>query len=96
MGITEQYCNNKRNELINQITLGEQPLSLRKKAKINAITFQSVADKYFESLLERANLQSLGDRKSKFKKHLSVLASKSVNLITKQELLDIKNDMIAQ
>ena len=95
-GITEQYCNNKRNELLNQMTLGEQPLSLRKRAKINAITLQSVTDKYFDSLLERANLRSIGDRKSKFKKHLGVLANKSVSLITKQEFLDIKNDMINQ
>ena len=58
-GITETYCNTKRNEFINKINLGEDPQAKKKKKDI--ITFDSIAKKYFDSVegINRDNKNSI-------------------------------------
>jgi len=46
-GITEVYAYNKRNEFINKIRLGEDPLARKKKR--NIITIENLAKVYFDS-----------------------------------------------
>jgi len=64
--ITEKYCNIKRNEFINKINLGEDPNAHKKKK--NIITFDSIANKYFDSVegINRDNKTS----KSRYKLHI--------------------------
>lgn len=45
-GITEVYAYNKRNEFINQVRLGEDPLAHKKKKSI--ITIDNLAKVYFD------------------------------------------------
>jgi len=47
-GITETYAYNKRNEFINKIRLGEDPLKGKKQRKKEIITFDSIAMKHYE------------------------------------------------
>lgn len=47
-GITENYCNQKRIEIINSINLGEEPPALAKKKKKSGLTLDEVGEKYFK------------------------------------------------
>jgi integrase len=47
-GITENYCNQKRIEIINSINLGEEPPALARKKKKVIITLDEIGDKYFK------------------------------------------------
>jgi len=66
-GIDENYCFHKRNELINQIRLGENPNLIKK----NGPTFDEVAQKYFISLLNNGRKKDSTKRTTMFyNKHL--------------------------
>jgi integrase len=92
-GITEQYCNQKRIEVINKITLGEQPTSIKKRAKKSIITLDEVASKYFFSLEKRSTLKSIRDRVGKYNKHLASLKNKDITAVSKNDLVAIQNKM---
>ena len=64
--ITEKYCNTKRNEYINKMNLGEDPQAKKKKKDI--ITFDSIANKYFDSVenINRNNKHT----KAKYENHI--------------------------
>ena len=47
-GITEIYAYNKRNEFINKMRLGEEPLSIRRKKKKKIITLNSIAEENYD------------------------------------------------
>ncbi len=47
-GITENYCNQKRIEIINSMKLGEEPPALARKKKKKIIKLDDVADIYFK------------------------------------------------
>lgn len=51
-GIRENYCHNKRIEIMNLTRLGEQPEVIKSKAKKEIITFDTIANKYFDSARE--------------------------------------------
>ena len=65
-GITEKYCNTKRNEYINKMNLGEDPQAKKKKKDI--ITFDSIANKYFDSV-ENKNRNNK-HTKAKYENHI--------------------------
>jgi len=92
-GITEQYCNNKRNETINQITLGEQPTAIKKRAKKNIIYLDDVAQKYLAYLEKKTTPRSYQDIKSKYKNHLKTLQQRDILSVTKDDLLKIQHHM---
>lgn len=92
-GITEQYCNNKRIETINQIILGEQPTSIKKRAKKNIIYLDEVAQKYLIYLEKKTTARSYQDIKSKYNNHLKTLHQKDILSITKDDLLKIQQHM---
>ncbi len=92
-GITEVFCYQKRTEIINQITLGEQPTALKRKAKKDIITLDKVATLYFESMKKKSTQRSIQDRKSKYNKHLKPLHSKDIVSITKNDLIKIQSSL---
>ncbi len=92
-GITEQYCNNKRIETINQITLGEQPTSIKKRAKKRIITLDDVATKYLAYLEKKTTPRSHKDIKSKYTNHLKALQQTDILSITKSDLIKVQNSM---
>lgn len=92
-GITEPYCNNKRIETINQITLGEQPTAIKKRAKKNIITVDEVATKYFVYLEKRTTPRSHKDIKGKYNNHLKVFQHSDILSITKNDLVKVQNSM---
>ena len=47
-GITENYCFQKRSEILNTIRLGEEPPSIAKKKKRQAVILNDLADIYFK------------------------------------------------
>ena len=47
-GITENYCYQKRTEILNYIRLGEEPPALARKKKKTVITLDEIGDKYFK------------------------------------------------
>jgi len=47
-GITENYCYQKRAEILNNIRLGEEPPALARKKKKTVITLDEIGDKYFK------------------------------------------------
>ena len=67
-GITEPFCNQKRNEVINSIKLGTDiPI---KHKKVTGIIFDKIAQKYFEDLKLHSNQNTSRDMISKYNKHL--------------------------
>lgn len=75
-GIRENFCNQKRNEIITKMRLGEEtPFTIRNK-KINKVLLDDLKEKYFETRREGRSKQS--DLSSYFK-HLSPFF-KNINL----------------
>ena len=56
-GITEPFANNKRNEFVNDMRLGQEPEAVTKRKKKKIITFDSIAMKHydFKALHNRRN-----------------------------------------
>lgn len=90
-GITEAYCNAKRNETLNKIRLGEEPPQIAKRKKKNLINFDSIANTYFE---DRALYNRNNDREQKrYEKHIKdVFAKRDIDLITPNDLKKFQKD----
>jgi len=91
-GIDENFCYHKRNELINQIRLGEDPILIRKKG----VKFDEVAQKYF---INRANegkkVASTKRTLQGYNKHiLPVMKGKSIYSVSIELLNKFKTDKI--
>lgn len=92
-GVTETFCKQKRIETINQISFGEQPTAIKRKAKKNIITLNEVATLYFEYMKTKSTPRSLGDRKSKYNKHLKTLHNRDILSIEKIDLIKIQKSL---
>ena len=82
-GITEVYAYNKRNEFINKVRLGEDPLAHKKKKKI--ITLDQVANDHYDAkeLHNRNNKLA----RAKYKNHIQpVLGKKAIDSITRKDV----------
>lgn len=67
-GITEPFCFQKRNEVINSIKLGEDmPIKYKKKKEV---AFEHIALKYFEEMEIYSSSQSVKDTRSKYNNHI--------------------------
>ena len=67
-GITEPFCNQKRNEVINSVKLGtESPIRVKKK---KGVLFDIVAQRYLEDLKLHSNENTIRDRANKYRRHL--------------------------
>jgi integrase len=88
-GINENYCNQKRNEIVSKLRLGEDPLAHKKRKNIH--TLNSVAQLYFDSF--KGTKGSFTDIKSKYGKHLSYLGDKDILSITTLELEKLQSKL---
>lgn len=92
-GITETFCKQKRIETINQISFGEQPTAIKRKAKKNIITLDDISILYFENMKKKSTPRSIGDRKSKYNKHLKTLHNRDILSIEKIDLIKIQTSL---
>ena len=92
-GITEPYCNQKRNEVINSVRLGaDVPIKHKKK---KAILFGIVAEKYIEDLKLHAGENTVKDAKSKYTKHLkNVFENVAIDKIKPTDLEKLQKEKI--
>lgn len=88
-GIREDYCNQKRIILLNQIKLGEQPDIIKKKQKKDIITYDSIATKYFASVegTNRDNKNSIARYELHIKPFIGHL---DITLITHKDIEKIQ------
>ncbi len=87
-GITERYCFNKRNEVINKIRLGEDPFSHLKKGAI--VTLDMIASEYFSFLKSGGNKHSDKEYR-RYKNHIQPsLGEKNISLITPDDINAVK------
>merc|ERR1711879_60345 len=57
-GIRENYCNQKRNEIITKIRLGEEPPAAAKNKRAKKILLDDIKDIYFEKRKDGKSKQS--------------------------------------
>ncbi|MDD2653021.1 MAG: site-specific integrase [Sulfurimonas sp.] len=57
-GVREAYCNQKRNEIITKLRLGEEPPVASKHKKKNKVLLADIADKYFKNRKEGKSKES--------------------------------------
>lgn len=86
-GITEPYCNRKRNEILNKIRLGEDiPIKQKKR---DSTTLNSIAEIYF------TDKKSAEKRKSKYDIHIKpVFGNSNVNSIKREDILNFRNQIL--
>ncbi len=86
--ITEKYCFNKRNEIINKVRLGEDPFSHLKKSAI--VTFDMIASEYFSFLKVGGNKHADKEYR-RYNNHIQPsLGEKNISLITADDINSIK------
>ena len=92
-GITEPFCNQKRNEIINSVRLGtDVPIKYKKKV---GILFDIVARKYIESLELHSNENSIRDITNKYTKHLlEPFGEEPVDKITVDDLETLQKNKV--
>jgi len=92
-GITEPFCNQKRNEVINAIRLGDDVPIKHKKQKIT--TFDEIAQKYIQNLELHSNEQTIKDVKNKYSLHIKqYLGDKNIEKISVDDLETIQREKI--
>ena len=91
-GIDENYCFHKRNELISQIRLGENPKLINKQLE----TFDDIAQKYFiNRSIEGRKEASTKRTKQFYTKHIQpVMKGKRVSSVSVELLNQIKTDKV--
>ncbi len=89
-GITEPFANNKRNELLNQIRLGVDPLAHKKQKIITRL--DDIATKYFDDkYLNKANAKQLG----RYNLHIKpILGNKSITDIKHDDIERLRRSLI--
>lgn len=92
-GITEPYCNQKRNEVINSVRLGtDVPIKHKKKS---GILFGEIAKKYLDDLKLHASENTIKDVESKYYKHLEeVFKDVPVDRIKSDDLVKLQKEKI--
>lgn len=83
-GIRENYCNQKRNEIITKQRLGEEPPVMANKKQKNFLSFESLTTKYFETRIEGKSKQS--DISSVNKHLIPFFEKKNIETQTKEDI----------
>ena len=92
-GIRENFCYNKRAEILNKIKLGENPTNIRNRRIIKeATTFEMIANDYIKFKELRLNKRSMSDIKSKYKHIKPFLDNKLIEEITTEDIDEIVFD----
>jgi len=98
-GIRENFCYNKRAEILNKIKLGENPTVVKNKRVLKeAITFKMIAEDYIKFKKLRLSNRSMADIKSKYKHMKPFLDNKIIEDITTDDIDEIvfdKEDILA-
>ena len=90
-GIRENYCNQKRNEIITKIRLGEEPPAVTKNKRTKKILLDDIREKYFETRKKGKSKQS--DLAS-YGKHLEpFFKNKNLEFITKEEIRKLQKTL---
>ena len=90
-GITEPYCKQKRDEIINSIKLGEDLPHVAKRKKKKVITFDEIANIYFEdrALYNRNNFREI----KRYEKHIKeVFGNFDIDDITADDIKKFQKD----
>ncbi len=91
-GITEVFCKNKRDEILNKIRLGEDPLSHKKKKQVT--TIDDIARIYFnQSIHNKDNRKTYNKYTSKLKKKFG---NKNIASITSDQVFNYQLELIKQ
>lgn len=90
-GITEPYCKQKRDELINKLRLGED-LPIRQRKEV-IITLNDLAKLYFDD--KDMDIKQNKKQKSKYEIHLKIpFGSRNIKLLTKKDVIDYRDSLI--
>lgn len=90
-GITEIFANQKRNEFINRINLGEDPQAHKKRREI--VSLDMLADIYFKD--KAYENKSNDEFRRKYNLHIKpIFGKKDIFSITKKDVLDFRNSYI--
>jgi integrase len=93
-GITEPFCNQKRNEIINSIKLGTE-VPIKHKKRKRGITFNELGENYLEDLKLHATQSTLKEVNSKYKLHLlSIFEDIEVESIKTEDLENLQKEKI--
>lgn len=87
-GIRENYCNQKRNEIITKIRLGEEPPAIVNKKQKNSIPFKELQERYFALRKDGRSKQS--DVSSANKHIMPFFGNKNIELLTKEDIRAFK------
>ena len=91
-GITEVYCQNKRQEILKQIRLGENPTKIKNKRILKEIiTFDMLAHKYHQDRLLYLKKENVNESISMYKNHIKPFIGE--NDIEAIQLCDIERIM---
>jgi len=94
-GITEKYAHNKRIEFINQIRLGDDPLKEKKRKKEKAITFDEIANKFYEERegINKENKKML----TRYTNHIKpYIGNKDITKITPADIKKLQRDKLKE
>jgi len=88
-GIREDYCNAKRNEAVNIIKNGELPPTIAKKKKKVIITFNDIANQYFQYKLEskKQTIEENDKEKKRYINHVkNIIGYIDIDKLTKKDI----------
>lgn len=89
-GIREKYCKKTRSNIIQLTNLGEVPRLLEKENQKDIITFNSMADKYFER--NENKLRDIETSKTRYRLHVKpYLGNMNILTITSKDIEDIQS-----
>ncbi|PHR71324.1 MAG: integrase [Arcobacter sp.] len=90
-GITEPFCKQKRDELINKLRLGED-LPIRQRKEL-IITLNDLSKLYFDD--RDLELKQNKRQKSKYVLHLEIpFGTKNIKLLTKQDITSFRDGLV--
>jgi len=95
-GITEPYCVNKRNEVLNQIRAGETPTQVKNKRVVKLIkTFDMIAEEYHKDKITDMTNRNLKYSKSLYLNHIQpYLGNMDIEKIKTEDIDNITLDKI--
>lgn len=88
-GVREAYCNQKRNEILSKIRLGEEPPLAKKNKKRKKTLLEPIADEYFKN---RKDGTSKEIDILTFNKHLKNYFD-DIEFVTKDDITKLKNTL---
>ncbi len=93
-GIRVNYCKTKRNEILNNIRLGETPTTIKaKRVSKDIILFETIANDYFEHI--KMHNKDFKNTISRYNLHIkSYIGDKNIETITINDIEQIQRDKL--